>query len=198
MVYSAVTAENTTCICAFDSAAYPNAIAIAAENELKLAEVDEERTTHVQTLPVNETVRRIAYSADLKAFGLGTIKRTLLAGQEEVESHFKLVDEIAFQELHTFALNQDELIESVMRCKLDDGSGGEAERFVVGTAYLDDQEKDTPRGRILVFEVTESRELKLVTELALKGACRCLAMCQGNIVAALVKTVCFHFHTRRA
>ena len=192
MVYSAITAENAQSIAPFDSEAYPGAIAIAtAEGELKLALVDEERTTHVQTLSVNETVRRIAYSAELKAFGLGTIKRTLTAGQEEVESHFKLVDEIAFQELHTYPLNQDELIECVMRCQLDDGSGSgdTAERFVVGTAYLDDQDQTTARGRILVFEVTEERRLKLVTELALKGACRCLAMCLGRIVAALIKTV---------
>ena len=193
IVYSAVTAENATGICSFDSEAYPNAIAISTEEgELKLAMVDEERTTHVQTLPVNETVRRIAYSSELKAFGLGTIKRTLLAGEEIVESHFKLVDEVAFQELHSYALNQDELIECVVRCKLDDGSGEEdAERFVVGTAYLDDAEdgNKSARGRILVFEVTESRELKVLLEHSLKGACRCLAICQGRIVAALIKTV---------
>ena len=190
MVYSAVTAEDATCICPFDSEAYPGAIALASAEtgELKLAMVDEERTTHVQTLKVGETVRRIAYSAELKAFGLGTIKRTLSAGVEEVESHFKLVDEVAFQELHTYALNTDELIESVMRSQLDEGSGGLAERFVVGTAYLDDEQQNA-RGRILVFEVTESRQLKLVAEQSLKGACRCLAMVQGKIVAALIKTV---------
>lgn len=195
MVYSAVTAEKAQAICSFDSEAYPGAIAIAAEDELKLALVDEERTTHVQTLPVHETVRRIAYSPELKAFGLGTIRRTLTAGQEDVQSHFKLVDEVAFQELHTFALNQDELIECCMRCQLDDGSGSgdTAERFVVGTAYLDDQEQTTARGRILVFEVTEERRIKLVTELSLRGACRCLAICQGRIVAALIKTVSSHF-----
>jgi len=202
MVYSAVTAESAAAICAFDSAASPGAIAIAStsdsgETELKLAVVDEERTTHVQTLPVHETVRRIAYSPDLRAFGLGTIKRTLEAGEEIVESHFKLVDEVAFQELHTYALGRDELVECVMRCKLDDGVGGEAERFVVGTAFLDDAEAGgaangkAVRGRILVFEVTESRELKVIEELGLRGACRCLGIAGGGrIVAALVKTVC--------
>ncbi|KAK5165060.1 uncharacterized protein LTR77_009157 [Saxophila tyrrhenica] len=193
MVYSAVTAENAASICAFDSAAYPNAIAIASDDqELKLAVVDEERTTHVQTLPVHETVRRIAYSPDLKAFGLGTIKRTLEAGEELVESHFKLVDEVAFQELHSYALRPDELVECGMRCKLDDGVGGEAERFVVGTSFLDEAAGDatTVRGRLLVFEVTESRELKLIAEKALRGACRCLGMAgSGRIVAAMVKTV---------
>jgi DNA damage-binding protein 1 len=191
MVYSAVTAEDATCVSSFDSVAYPGAIAIATADtgELKLAVVDQERTTHVETLPVTETVRRIAYSSSLKAFGLGTIKRTLKAGVEEVQSHFKLVDEVVFQELHTFALNSDELIESCMRCELNDGAGGLDERFVVGTAYLDDDSAESARGRILIFEVTESRQLKLVTEQVLRGACRCLNMCQGNIVAALIKTV---------
>ncbi|KAI6871623.1 DNA damage-binding protein 1 [Hortaea werneckii] len=191
MVYSAITAEDAECVTSFSSEAFPGAIALAggAEGEVKLAIVDEERTTHVQTLHVGETVRRIAYSAELRAFGLGTIKRTLRAGTEEVVSHFKLVDEVAFQELHTYPLNEDELVECVMRCELDDGSGSgnKAERFVVGTAYLGEQ--DSMRGRILVLEVTEERKLKVVTEFALKGACKCLAMCQGRIVAALVKTV---------
>jgi DNA damage-binding protein 1 len=194
IVYSAVTAENAASICSFDSNLYPGAIAIATEEgELKLAMVDEERTTHVQTLPVHETVRRVAYSPELKAFGLGTIKRTLEAGEERVESHFKLVDEVAFQELHTFPLNEDELIECCIRCRLDDGSGDEegAERFVVGTAYLDDADggQGNPRGRILIFEVTEERKLKLTLEHALRGACRCLGMVDGRIVAALIKTV---------
>ena len=194
IVYSAITAENAASICSFDSNLYPGAIAIATEEgELKLAMVDEERTTHVQTLPVHETVRRVAYSPELKAFGLGTIKRTLEAGEERVESHFKLVDEVAFQELHTYALNEDELIECCIRCKLDDGYeiGDGAERFVVGTAYLDDADggQGQARGRILLFEVTEERKLKLILEHSLRGACRCLGMVEGRIVAALIKTV---------
>ncbi|PPJ50757.1 hypothetical protein CBER1_07459 [Cercospora berteroae] len=190
MVYSAVTADSATSICSFDSFGdYAYSIAIASGSELKLASVDEERTTHVQDLPVHETVRRIAYSAELKAFGLGCIKRTLTAGVEEVQSHFKLVDEVAFKELDSWALNEDELVESVIRCQLDDGTGEQAERFVVGTASLDDEDPNSARGRIIVLEVTEDRKIKLVTELAVKGACRCLATCQGRIVAALVKTV---------
>ncbi|KAK0878312.1 hypothetical protein LTR87_007850 [Friedmanniomyces endolithicus] len=200
VVYSAVTAETAQSICSFDCEAYPGAIAIASgDGELTLAVVDEERTTHVQTLAVKEMVRRIAHSAELGAFGLGTIRRTLEKGVEVVSSRFRLVDEVAFQELHSFELKEDELVESCMRCQLDDGSGtGEtAERFVVGTAFLDDDAapgngsgvKGQVRGRLLVFEVTEERKLKIVTELSLRGACRCLGMCAGRIVAALIKTV---------
>jgi DNA damage-binding protein 1 len=168
LVYSAVTAEKATTVCPFDSEAYPGSVAIATSEELRIALVDTERTTHVQTLKVDETVRRIAYSPSLKAFGLGTVKRILKHGEELVLSHFKLVDEIQFKELDSYALNEEELVECVMRCELPDGSGDVAERFVVGTAYLDDQNSTTERGRILILEVTPERVLKLVAEIAVK------------------------------
>ena len=189
LVYSAVTAEKATCVCPFDSAAYPGTIAIASSEDLKIGLVDTERTTHVQTLPVGETVRRIAYSTELKAFGMGTIHRELRKGEEVVQSHFKLVDEVVFQELSSYALMKDELVESVIRADLDDGRGGLAERFVVGTAFLDEELPKLARWRIIVFEVTAERVLKLVAENKVKGACRSLAIMDGRIVAALVKTV---------
>ena len=189
LVYSAVTAEKATCVCPFDCEAYPEAIAIATPEDLKIALVDTERTTHVTTLPVGESVRRLAYSMNLKSFGIGTVRRTLQDGFELVKSHFKLVDEVVFKGLDTFDLNENELVESVIRADLRDDSGETVERFVVGTAYLEEQVSDTARGRILVLEVTQDRMLQLVTEMPVKGACRALGVVDGNIVAALVKTV---------
>ena len=189
IIYSAVTAEKASCICPFDCEAYPGAIAVASSEALKIALVDAERTTHVQTLPIGQTVRRIAYSTNLKAFGIGTIQRTLRGEIEIVQSHFKLADEVVFKELDSYDLNEDELVESVIRADLEEGSKQPVERFVVGTAYLDDERSDSIRGRLIVFEVTQDRKLKVVTELALLGACRALGVLDGNIVAALVKTV---------
>ena len=194
IVYSAVTAEKASCACPFDSEAYPDAVAIATQEDLRIALIDTERTTHVQTLPVKETVRRIAYSGKLKAFGIGTISRSLRRNQEVVKSHFKLADEILFQELDTYEFYEEELVESVIRADLRDETGELVERFVVGTAYLDDEERDESiRGRIIVFSVTTERKLHVVTELPLKGACRTLGVIDGKIVAGLVKTVS-HFH----
>lgn len=189
IVYSAVTAEDASCVCPFNAESYPGAIAIATSKVLKLALVDEERGTHVQGLHIGETVRRIAYSSELRCFGLGTIHRKLVDNEEIVQSHFKLSDEVMFNILDAYALNKDEIVESVMRCELNDGTGDLAERFVVGTAYLADDTTDSIRGRLLVFEVTEERTLSIVAEHAVKGACRCLAMVEGKIVAGLIKTV---------
>ena len=189
IVFSAVTAEKASCICSFDSEAYPGAIAIATPEDVRIALVDTERTTHVQTLPVAETVRRIAYSPKLRAFGLGTISRSLRNSQEIVRSHFKLADEVLFEKLDSYPLNEEELVESVIRADIREDSGDLVERFVVGTAYLDDEEPDSIRGRIIVFAVTSERKLKVITELPVKGACRALGVISGKIVAALVKTV---------
>ncbi|KAL8854323.1 MAG: hypothetical protein Q9221_000809 [Calogaya cf. arnoldii] len=189
MVYAAVTAEQASCVCPFDSEAYPGAVAIATPSDLRITLVDTERTTHVHTLKVNETVRRIAYSRKLKAFGVGTIHREIQDGCEIIESRLKLNDEVMFKELDVFALNKDELIESCIRADLRDRSGKLSERFVVGTAYMDHDGDDVVCGRLLVFAVGQERKLKLVNKLSVRGACRALGVVDGNIVAALVKTV---------
>jgi DNA damage-binding protein 1 len=189
IVFSAVTADKATSVCSFDAAAYPGAVAISTSENLSLALVDKERTTHVQTLPVGETVRRLAYSPTLKAFGLGTIHRSLENGEEVVRSNFRLADDILFKELNTYELNTDELVESVMWCQLDDGTGALADRFVVGTAYLDDTQDSAVRGRIIIFGVTDERTLTVITEHSVKGAARCLGVAEGKIVAGLIKTV---------
>ena len=189
IIFSAITAEDALCVCPFDSEQYPGSIGVATSSDLRITSIDTERTTHVQTLSVSETVRRIAYAPKLKAFGLGTIKRSLEGNEERVESRFKLVDEVLFKELDTLPLNSEELVESVMCARLDGGDGALEERFVIGTAYLDDDEQNA-RGRLIVVEVTEDRQLKIVTQLSVRGACRCLGVMDDKIVAALVKTVC--------
>lgn len=188
MTYSAINAETVTSVCAFNTSAYPGAIAVATNSELKIAVIDEERSTHVQGKQMGETVRRIAWSPSLKAFGLGTVYRSLQDQEEKVRSSFKLVDQDTFAVQTTLPLNDDELVESVMRAELPDGEDV-SERFVVGTAYVDSDATDSVRGRLIILEVTNDRQVKIVTELEVKGACRCLAMAGDMIVAALVKTV---------
>ena len=193
LVFSAVNADKATSVCSFDSELYPDAIAIATPEDVKIAQVGTERTTNVNSLPVGLLVRRIAYTPNHQAFGLGTIERSSIGGTTEVvKSHFKLADEVLFEILDTYPLNEEELVESVMRADIRvDESGQLVERFVVGTAFLEEDGLNDPdlRGRILVFGVTFERKLKLITELNTRAACRELSCVNGYIVAALIKTV---------
>jgi DNA damage-binding protein 1 len=188
IIYSAVNSEGASRICHLNAEAYPDSIAVATAKELKIALVDRERTTQIQTLPMGSTVRRVAYSSSEKAFGLGTIDRKLEDGAEIVKSHFVLADEIMFRRLDALELNKDELVESVIRAEFSIGKNEIKDRFIVGTAFMNDEE-DKIRGRILVLEVDHGRKLTQVAEMPLMGACRALAMMGDRIVAALVKTV---------
>lgn len=194
IIYSAVNSEGASRVCHFHSEAYPEAIAVATPHDLKIALVDKERTTQIQTLSIGATLRRVAYSPHEKAFGIGTIERKLEQGAEIVKSQFLLADEILFRRLDAIDLRPEELVESVIRAEFaagrdENGRNVVKDRFIVGTAYLDDEGDQSIRGRILIFEVDNGRKLTQVAELPVKGACRALAMLGEKIVAALVKTV---------
>lgn len=204
LIYSAVNSEGASRVCHLNTEAFPDSVAVATPNELKVATVDKERTTQIQTLSVGATVRRVAYCPSEKAFGIGTIERKLEEGAEIVKSQFVLADEILFRRLHAVDLRSEELVESVVRAEFwagkDSITGRDIykDRFIVGTAYLDDEAEESIRGRILIFEIDNGRRLTQVAELPVKGACRALAMLGEKVVAALVKTVRIFQYLQRA
>ncbi|KAG0652707.1 UV-damaged DNA-binding 1 [Hyphodiscus hymeniophilus] len=197
IVYSAVTADSATHVCSFNSEAFPDSIVVSTAGNIKISQIDTERRTHITTLQMGETVRRIAYSATERAFGIGCIKRELSNGEEIITSTFRLVEDINFGKMgKPFVLrdeNGPELIECVIRAELPTvySDHEPAERFIVGTSYLDDEaaKESDIRGRLLVFGVDSDKRPYLVTSLVLKGACRRVAILDGMILAALTKTV---------
>jgi DNA damage-binding protein 1 len=201
VVYSAVTAEDAVCVCSFNGEAYPGCIVVATPETLKISLIDTERRTHVQTLPIGKTVRRIAYSANEAAFAIGCIHRELVDGEERITSSLELVEEVLLGNIgKPFVFDGDlgpELVECVVRAELPIAyrDSTTAERFIVGTSYLDSEvattsDQPNARGRILVFAVDASKNLFMVHSRVLRGACRRVAVFDdGKIVAALVKTV---------
>lgn len=193
IVYSAVTAENATSVCSFDSEAYPGAIAVATSTGIQISQIDTQRRTHVRTTAMNKTVRRLAYSAKERVFGLGCIKRELIRGEEIVTSSFQLVDDVNHDPIGAEIILQEnqraELIECITRAELKSSSGDLAERFIVGTSFLDEGAADDVRGRIIVFGVDHNRNPYQVTSFKLKGACRRITIMDHMIIAALNKTV---------
>ena len=206
IIYSAVTADDATCVCSFNSAAYPDSIVLASSQSLRISRIDNERRTHVKTLQMGETVRRLAYSAIERAFGIGCIQRDLIAGVEQIHSTFKLVDEVVFGDLgkpYRLGLSGPaEIIECVARAELPvlHKPDQPLERFFVGTTYLDEGVSNTNSvtGRLLVFGVDKSRSPYLINSLQLKGACRQIGFMDGKVVAALMKTVVVYHYEERA
>ncbi|KAF6823740.1 CPSF A subunit region [Colletotrichum musicola] len=196
MIYSAATAEDVNYIAPFDSEAFPGAIFLATDKNVRIAHIDAERRTHVNPLPLRETVRRVAYSPSLRAFGIGTIRRELVNNEELVTSSFQLVDEIVLgvvgKRFHLDGAGSTELVESVLRAELPDSTGEPSERFVIGTSFIADPEmgeNSDVKGRILVLGVDSDKNPYQIVSHELKGACRSLAVMGDKIVAGLSKTV---------
>lgn len=188
VVYSAVSSDKASRVCYFNSPAYEGAIAIATPDELNLAMIGTERATQLQTLPIGQTVRCLAYEPTAQLFGMGCIRRIVESGTEALLSSVKIADEVNFKELDSWELNDQELVECIVPTGSLDDHG---EMFVVGTSILEEDNEDQPRGRIIVFEVNKEKKIKMVAEYTAKTACRSLAMCDGKIIAGLVKTVSF-------
>lgn len=193
IVYSAVSSNKTSRVCPFSSPAYPGAVAVASPDELKLAMIGKERTTQLQTLPTGETVRCLAYQPKSQLFGVGCIDRGTEEGTEFLTSRLKLATEVTFSTIDEMELRDQELVECIITTgefETDDETFGEM--FVVGTSINPDEstlDSSGVRGRILVFEVTKEKKIAQVCDEEVKGAVRSLAMCDGRIVAGLVKAV---------
>jgi DNA damage-binding protein 1 len=198
VVYSATTADDATYVVPLPTQTSDSSIIISTDSHVRMCFVDKMRRTHVKSLTIGESVRRVAYSPELRAFGLGCIKKELVNNQEIVTSSVKLVDEIIFEELGTpFKLDQSagiELIECIIRAQVSDAKKNHSERFIVGTSFIQDDPKvkmaDRKFGRIVVLGVDENRQLYQILSRTLKGSCRSLATMEGGyIVAGLQKTV---------
>ncbi|EXJ84686.1 hypothetical protein A1O3_05356 [Capronia epimyces CBS 606.96] len=194
IIYSAVNAESESRVCNFNCEAYPEAIAMATPKELKLALIGKERTTQLQTLPIGETIRCLTYEPTAKMFAMGCVRRIMESGTEALLSSVKIADEVNFKELDSIELQDRELVECIVSTgslDTEDESKGYGDMFVVGTSILEENDagQEVTKGRILVFEVDKEKNLREVAQTKVNGACRSLAMCDGKIVAGLVKTV---------
>lgn len=67
----------------FNSESFPNCLALTSEAETVIGTVgDNQQRLHVQTIPMNEQPRRIAYHASSACFAVATVMTALEGGEE--------------------------------------------------------------------------------------------------------------------
>ncbi|KAF8248907.1 DNA damage-binding protein 1 [Wilcoxina mikolae CBS 423.85] len=196
LVYSAVTAENVTNLTPFNAQAFPSSVVVLADGELKISNVDPARNIHVKTLSIGDVVRRVSYSRERQTYGIVTIRSSIevSTGEERYTSYVRVVDDVEFAVIDSYKLREWELVESILCAQLDNGDGTKSQKFLVGTGFQpgiedDDGDLECKEGRMLVFEFSEDRKLKLAAELKVKSAIKAIDMVGDQIVVALNKTV---------
>lgn len=190
VTYSSVDEQDAVVVAPLHAVYYGRSVVIASDKEVKISVLDGEKGTHVTKLPLGETVRRLAYFKSKRVFGLGAIKRAIKDGMEEVESEFRVVDEIAWQvigkPLKLGYKGGAEMVESAIATRFHVAYGEPQERFVVGTSFLEPA-KDKSGGRLLIIGLDRKKSPYLIAQHTLKGSCNRLGIVDGKIVAALTK-----------
>ncbi|CUS14274.1 unnamed protein product [Tuber aestivum] len=163
IVYASITADKSTYVTSFNSHNFPDAVVIASDDDLKLSVVDPLRTMHIQSLPVGDVVRRIAYSKEKNITAVVTVSRTPdpRTGDDLHTSYIRLIDSATFSVVDSYKLNELELAESLASGRVCGGDGSPSEGFLVGTAFPGRGEKEeSEKGRIIIFNVSETKRIK--------------------------------------
>ncbi|KAK6335397.1 hypothetical protein TWF696_002176 [Orbilia brochopaga] len=205
IVYSAITLNQASSIVALNAEAYPDTVMVSTSGNLFIARIDDARTTHTRTSPLNQFARRVAYMKEKRGYVAATIQNSIdeATGMEASACFIHIIDENFYDKIDAFELYSNELVEDLLIVKLPNLDGSVSEKIVVGTAIAvgkeqapsrdDNEEKE--KGRVLVFELGDDKVLRLVLEVELAASCHCLAIMNGFIMSGFTKSIdLYNFH----
>ncbi|KAG9298245.1 hypothetical protein G9A89_002733 [Geosiphon pyriformis] len=186
LLYSNVNAKEVTHMCPFNSASFPNALAISHEEGLTIGTIDDISKLHIRTVTLNEMPRRICYQESTSTFGVLTVRAFI---NEETHSFFRILDDHTFDMLDQHMMEVGEVVQCLTTLRFHETEDA-AEFFAVGTAISIPNQDDCRKGRILIFlvektESTQTRKLRLITASQVMGAVYSLAPLNQYLVASI-------------
>ncbi|XP_073392348.1 DNA damage-binding protein 1 isoform X2 [Physcomitrium patens] len=194
LLYSNVNLKEVNHMCPFNSASFPDSLAIGKEGELTIGTIDDIQKLHIRTVPLGERPCRIAHQEQSRSFAICSAKYSQGPNNEDIETHYvRLIEDQTFEITSGFALDLYEIGCSIITCSFTDDSNV---YYCVGTAYALPEESEPTKGRILVFLV-EDGKLQLVAEKEMKGAVYNLNAFNGKLLAGINQKIALYKWTLR-
>ncbi|EFN59838.1 hypothetical protein CHLNCDRAFT_29381 [Chlorella variabilis] len=178
LLYSNLNENEVSHMTSFNTAAFPDSLALGKQEALLIGTIDEIQKLHVRTVPLGEQPRRIAHQETSRTFAV-TCTQATISG--EGGDSVRLVDEQTFELLDRLQLQQHELACSLCSTQLGDDP---ATYYVVGTAFAPPNEPEPTKGRIFVLAAAGGK-LCVVCEKETRGAVYSLAEFQGRLLAGI-------------
>ncbi|KAJ3010234.1 DNA damage-binding protein 1a [Thoreauomyces humboldtii] len=180
--FSPVNLKDVAYMCPFNYDG--DALALVSDGSLKIGTVETIQKLHIKRIPIGETVRRIAHQERTGTFALLTIRllQDKKTHEEEERGIVKLLDNQTYEVLDEAVLGPFEMVQSLQSVMFD---GADKEYYCVGTAIVVPHELEPEKGRILVFEITVDRKLRLMYEHAASGCPYVLNTVRGRLVAGI-------------
>ncbi|KAG0339195.1 DNA damage-binding protein 1a [Podila humilis] len=196
LLYSNVNLKEVAAATSFNCEVFPNSLAIVGsddEGTLRIGGIDEFQELHVQTYPTEENDHRIAYLASRKCFGVVASRMVndkpelvgatrIIAADEDEIGFVRIYDDQTFDHQNSFELDQNEVGKCIASVTF---TGDSATYLAVGTTYFYPTEEIPTKGRILILEVTDSHQLKLVTSTEVRGAVISIREFSGKLLTAV-------------
>ncbi|DBA79836.1 TPA: hypothetical protein ACH3X2_007673 [Trebouxia sp. C0005] len=181
LLYSNVNENEVNVMTSFNSASFPDSLAIAKESGLTIGSIDEIQKLHIRAVPMGEQARRLAHQDSSHTFLVTTSSEPSSSGisQEQV----RLIDDQTFETVDMLPLHRHEMACSCTSLTLADDPNP---YYVVGTAYAIPDEQEPTKGRILVLETKpQQNKLHIVCEKETRGAVYTITGFQGKLIAGI-------------
>uniref|UniRef100_A0A1I7T0L8 DNA damage-binding protein 1 n=1 Tax=Caenorhabditis tropicalis TaxID=1561998 RepID=A0A1I7T0L8_9PELO len=216
LVFSNVNVKVVNTVCSLSSRAYRDCLVISDGSSMVFGTVDDIQKIHVRSIPMGESVLRVAYQKTTGTYGVCSSrteskyervfasKNAVATSQSKPKinttrtdindtsrpsfSSFMILDQNTFQVLHSHEFAQYETAVSVISGQLSNDSNT---YYIVGTGLIYPDEIETKIGRLIVFEVddVERTKLRLVQDLVVRGSPLAIRILNGKIIAAINSSV---------
>ncbi|KAK0578137.1 hypothetical protein LWI29_005699 [Acer saccharum] len=180
LLHNNVNLKEVSHMCPFNSAAFPDSLAIAKEGELTIGTIDDIQKLHIRSIPLGEHAHCFCHQEKSRTFAICSSENQ--SNAEESEMHFiRLLDNQKFDFISNYPLDTFEHGCSILSCSFSDDTNV---YYCVGTAYVLPEGNESTKGRILVFIVKDGK-LQLIVVKETKGAVHSLNAFNGKLLAAI-------------
>ncbi|ORY21141.1 hypothetical protein LY90DRAFT_516301 [Neocallimastix californiae] len=164
--------------CPFICMEYEDAICILTSKSILIGSINEIQRLHVRTVPLGEHPRRVCYQESSKTLGVICIQNLIYK-----EAHsFKILDDKTYEILDEFKMDSNEYVQSLISMKFLNSSN---EYYVVGTSDVCEDEEESKSGRILLFSVTATRQLRLEHSIKISGSPWKMCNFNGHLLTSI-------------
>eukprot|EP01080_Neovahlkampfia_damariscottae_P007699 gene7699-12165_t len=183
LLFSNVNLKDVNAMCPFNDENFSDCLALSNDKSLIIGNVDSIQKLHIRTIPLNEQPRRVSYQQSSHTI-LATTSKTFEDTNLE-NQYVKIFDGQTHEVLNEYQLDKTECASSSMNLKFKDD---DKEYFVVGTAYVNPDEIEPTKGRLLVFEVKNSK-LHLVAQKDVSGAVYSMDSFKEKLLVGVNQTI---------
>lgn len=157
----------------FNTLNVPDCLALAKEGSLTIGNIDDIQKLHIRSIHLKEMPRRICHQPQTRSFGVLTESFT---SDGRPQSYFRIFDDETFEVKQSFAFELTETGMSITSLTLPDAFQDPEKKenfYLIGTAFNVPTEYEPPKGRILVFQFSNTQthsSINLVASKEFKGA----------------------------